>query len=107
MEAGPGRDWDAVEQSQEFAELARRRRRLVRAGMALFVVWYGGFLILAAWARDFMGESIYHGFTVAYALALSLIVMTWLIAWLYVRAARTQLDPRAEEISSHDSEVGR
>jgi uncharacterized membrane protein (DUF485 family) len=100
---GPDRDWDAVEQSPEFAELTRRRRRIAVVGMSVFGVWFGGFLVLTAWARDFMAESIYRGFTVAYALALSLIVMTWLIAFFYIRAARTQLDPLAGEISSGDA----
>jgi uncharacterized membrane protein (DUF485 family) len=93
------RDWDAVERSDGFVELERTRKRLVIPGLAVFVVWFGGFLICAAYARDFMAKDIYRGFTVAYAFALSLIVMTWLIAWLYIRAARTQLDPRAREVA--------
>ena len=102
----PGRDWDAVERSEAFRELTKARRRLVAAGLTVFAVWYGAFLICAAYARHFMAQSIYRGFTVAYAFALSLILMTWLVAWLYVRAARTQLDPRAREISSSVSSDG-
>ena len=34
-----------------------------------------------------MGESIYRGFTVV---ALSLIAMTWLLAWLYIRVSNRQ-----------------
>jgi uncharacterized membrane protein (DUF485 family) len=94
-----GRDWEAVEHSERFVRLTRARRRLVSIGLTIFVVWYGGFLICAAYARGFMGESIYRGFTVAYAFALSLILMTWLVGWGYVRAARTQLDPDEEEIA--------
>jgi uncharacterized membrane protein (DUF485 family) len=61
-----------VQDSAEFAELAARRRRLTVALMAVFVVWYGAFLVLAACARHFMGKSIYRGFTVGYLVALSL-----------------------------------
>jgi hypothetical protein len=37
-----------------------------------------------------MGESIYRGFTVGYLVALSLIAMTWLLAWLYIRVSNRQ-----------------
>jgi uncharacterized membrane protein (DUF485 family) len=101
MEAGDAqRRWEQIEGSAEFAELAKRRRRLVTILLAVFVVWYGAFLLCAAYARDFMSESISGGFTVAYAFALSLILMTWLVGFVYVRAARSQLDPAAEEIAA-------
>ena len=88
-----GTDWRAVEESPELEQLTESRRRVVIPLLAVFVVWYGGFLILTAYAHSFMGKSIYRGFTVGYALALSLIVMTWLLAWLYIRAANTRLEP--------------
>jgi uncharacterized membrane protein (DUF485 family) len=93
------RDWEAVERSDGFVDLERTRKRIVVPGLAVFVVWFGSFLICAAYARGFMAKDIYRGFTVAYAYALSLILMTWLIAWIYIRAARTQLDPRAREVA--------
>jgi uncharacterized membrane protein (DUF485 family) len=91
-------DWDTVERSGEFREVTAARRRVVTPLLVLFVVWYGGFLMLAAFARGFMAESIYKGFTVAYALALSIVLMTWLIAFIYLRAARTTIDPRIERL---------
>jgi uncharacterized membrane protein (DUF485 family) len=91
-------DWDRVEESEQFQELAARRRRVVRPLLIVFVVWYGGFLVLTAYARDFMAETIYRGFTVAYAAAFSLIVMTWLLAFIYVRSARTSIDPHVDRI---------
>ena len=90
------RDWQAIESSEEFRALEARRRRIVRPLLAVFVVWYGGFLVLTAYAHGLMGSSIYRGFTVGYALALSLIPMTWAIAWTYIRAANGTLQPMAE-----------
>jgi uncharacterized membrane protein (DUF485 family) len=46
-----------------------------------------------------MGESIYRGFRVGYLVALSLIAMTWLLAWLYIRVSNgqhTELQVRSE-----------
>jgi uncharacterized membrane protein (DUF485 family) len=91
-------DWDRVEGSEEFHELTAARRRIVAPLLVLFVVWFGGFLVLAAYARGFMAETIYRGFTVAYAAALSLVLMTWLIAFIYLRAASSSIDPRIERL---------
>jgi uncharacterized membrane protein (DUF485 family) len=91
-------DWEQVEQSEAFQDLAATRRRVVGPLLVLFVVWYGGFLLLTAYARDFMAETIYRGFTVAYAAAFSLIVMTWLVAFIYIRATRASVDPKVERL---------
>jgi uncharacterized membrane protein (DUF485 family) len=42
----------------------------------------------------------------AYILALSLIVMTWLIAWLYLRWSDRHVSPLADEIDD-DAEARR
>ena len=91
-------DWRAVEQSEEFQDVAARRRRVVRPLLIVFVLWFGAFLVLTAYARDFMGETIYRGFTVAYLAAFSLIVMTWLLAFLYLRATRSRVDPHVDNL---------
>jgi uncharacterized membrane protein (DUF485 family) len=91
-------DWEQVERSEQFQELAATRRRVVLPLLIVFVVWYGGFLVLTAYARDFMAETIYRGFTVAYAAAFSVIVMTWLVAFIYIRATRSGVDPQVERM---------
>jgi uncharacterized membrane protein (DUF485 family) len=89
-------DWVAAERSPEFRELVARKRRFVIPATAFFLAWYLGFIALAGYAPDFMGESIYQGFTVGYALALSQFVMTWTLGWLYVRKGDREFDPLAE-----------
>lgn len=91
-------DWEGVEQSEQFEELEATRRRVVLPLLGLFVVWFGGFLVLTAYARDFMAKDIYRGFTVAYAVAFSIVVMTWLIAFIYIRSARSSLDPQIDRL---------
>jgi hypothetical protein len=54
-----------------------------------------------------MGESIYEGFTVGYALALSQFVMTWVLGWMYVRRADNEFDELAERAAQRAIEVGR
>ena len=54
---GPHRiDWEAVERSPEFQELSSKRRRFVVPATIFFLAWYIGFVLLAGYAQDFMGE---------------------------------------------------
>ena len=89
-------DWEEVAKTQEFEALLVRRRRFVVPALLVWTAWFGTFLVCCAFARGFMGSSIYEGFTVGYAWALSVIVLTWVIGWLYVRVSARSFDPLAE-----------
>ncbi len=105
----PEVDWDAAARSPEFNELTRRRRSFVAPALAFVFVWYFGFIALAGYAPDFMGESIYEGFTVGYLLALTQFVMTWVLGWLYLRQSDRVFDPlaRAAAEKAREGAVGR
>jgi uncharacterized membrane protein (DUF485 family) len=89
-------EWEDIGRSEEFRALVARRRKFVVPALLVWAAWFGAFIVLSGVARDFMGSSIYGGFTVDYAWALSLIVLTWAIAWLYLRASARTFDPLAE-----------
>ena len=91
----PEINWAAAEQSPEFQELVHKRRSFVIPALAFVFVWYFGFIALAGYAPDFMGERLIDGFTVGYALALSQFLMTWFLGWLYLRKADRDFDPLA------------
>jgi uncharacterized membrane protein (DUF485 family) len=93
----PSVDWDAAAESPEFQELVRRRRSFVNPVLGFVFVWYFGFIALAGYAQDFMGERLIEGFTVGYALALSQFLMTWFLGWLYLRRADRVFDPLARK----------
>ena len=86
-------DWERIERLPEFRELVARRRRFVVPASAFFLVWYFGFIVLAGYAEDFMGTSIYEGFTVGYGLALSQFVMVGTLGLWYLRYSQRELDP--------------
>jgi uncharacterized membrane protein (DUF485 family) len=92
----PEIDWEAAERSPEFRDLVGKRRSFVIPALAFVFIWYFGFIALAGYAPGFMGESIYEGFTVGYAIALSQFVMTWFLGWLYLRRADRDFDPLAK-----------
>lgn len=91
-------DWEAIERSPEFQELVRRKRRYVIPRVVFFLSWYIGFVLLAGYAEDFMGESVYEGLTIGYVLALSQFVMVWVLAVTYVRKADRDFDPLEEKV---------
>ena len=103
----PEIDWIAAERSPEFRELIRKRRRFVLPATIFFLAWYFGFIILAGYSEDFMGESIYEGFTVGYLLALSQFIMVWTLGWLYLRKADRDFDPLARKAAETALEAGR
>jgi len=94
----PDIDWEKAAHSPEFEELEHSRRSWVVPATIFFMAWYFGFIILAGYASDFMGESIYEGFTVGYLIALSQFVMVWVLAGLFLRKADRDFDPLAREV---------
>jgi len=102
-------DWVAAERSPEFKELIAKRRSFVLPATIFFLTWYFGFVILAGYAPDFMGESIYEGLTVGYTLALSQFVMVWALGFMYLKRADRDFDPlarRAAEVALKSSRSG-
>jgi uncharacterized membrane protein (DUF485 family) len=93
----PEIDWIAAERSPEFRELIKRKRAFVVPATIFFLAWYFGFIILAGYAPDFMGEEfITDGLTVGYALALTQFLMTWGLGWWYLRKSDRVFDPLAQ-----------
>ena len=103
----PEIDWIAAERSPEFRELVRRRKAFVIPWTIFFYAWFFGFILLCGYAEDFMGESIYEGFTVGYLIALSNFVMVWALGALYLRQARRVFDPLARKAAETALKAGR
>jgi uncharacterized membrane protein (DUF485 family) len=99
-------DWEAAERSPEFQELIRRRRSFVIPATVFFLAWFFGFILLTAYAPDFMGESVYEGLTVGYCLALSQFIMVWVLSAWYLRRSDRVFDPLAEKAAQRAVEVG-
>ena len=94
--AQPSVDWEAIERSPEFRELVRKRRRFVIPCTVFFLSWYMGFMVLTAYAPEFMGERVYEGLTVGYCLALTQFLMVMGLGLWYLRKSDRQFDPLAE-----------
>jgi uncharacterized membrane protein (DUF485 family) len=89
-------DWRAIEESPEFRELVHRRRSFVIPGTIFFLSSFMAFMLVTAYAPDFMGERVYEGLTVGYVLALTQFLMVFVLGLWYLRKAENEFDPLAE-----------
>ncbi len=93
-----GAQYLAVQASPEFQELRRTLRRFVFPVTAFFLIWYSSYVLLGAFAHDFMDNKVWGNINVGLILGLGQFLTTFLITGLYVRFANRELDPRAEAI---------
>jgi uncharacterized membrane protein (DUF485 family) len=98
-------DWERAERSPEFRDLVAAKRRFVIPATTFFMAWYLGFILLAGYAPDFMGESVYEGLTVGYCLALSQFLMVLVLGIWYLRKAEHVFDPLAEKAANRALET--
>ena len=102
--AGP--DWQAIERSPEFQELVKARRSFLVPATIVFLVGSIGYLLLAAFAQDFLGNDI-GGIPVAFIAAVTQVLLTWAITFAYLRKADSTFEPleqRAAEVASRKVE---
>jgi uncharacterized membrane protein (DUF485 family) len=93
--------YTAVQGSSEFGALRKTLRGFIFPMTAAFFVWYALYVVLSAYARDFMGTKVVGNINVALVFGLLQFVTTFLIAWLYARFAGRRLDPAADAIREH------
>jgi uncharacterized membrane protein (DUF485 family) len=91
-------DYAAIHRSPEFVALRRRLTRFIFPMTALFLLWYLTYVLLAAYAHDFMRQRVTGSITVGLLLGLSQFVTTVLIMLAYGRFARRRIDPQVEAL---------
>lgn len=96
-----------MQRSAEFAGLRRALRGFVFPMTIAFFLWYALYVILSAYARDFMGTKVVGNVNVALVFGLLQFVSTFLIAWLYSWYAARRIDPVADRIRAEIGEVTR
>jgi uncharacterized membrane protein (DUF485 family) len=89
-------DYAAIHSSREFLELRSRLRRFVFPMTFVFLSWYLVFVLLAAYAHDFMGTRVFGLVTVGMLLGLAQFVTTLAITLSYNMYAKRKLDPQVD-----------
>lgn len=98
-DVSPSQDEFLVAQaSPEFDKLRTTLRRFVFPMSVFFLLWYAVYVLLGAFAHDFMGTPVWGNINIGLILGLLQFVTTFGITFLYVRFANRDLDPQAENI---------
>ena len=90
--------WEGLEKTDEFRQLVRARMRFVVPATIFFLVYYFLLPIGNGLAPDLMKTRVIGQVNIAYLFALSQFVMTWVLAYLYIRKANTVFDPMAAKL---------
>jgi uncharacterized membrane protein (DUF485 family) len=93
-----GPNFVAVQNSPEFQELRSRLRRFVFPMTAVFLLWYFAYVMLGAFAHDFMATIVWGNINIGLLIGLGQFLSTFIITAIYVVWANRELDPRAEAI---------
>jgi uncharacterized membrane protein (DUF485 family) len=93
---GANVDYVAIQRSPEFASLRSRFRGFAFPMTLLFIVWYLVYVLLAAYAHDFMSKKVWGEINVAIVMGVLQFVSTALITIAYLRFAKRRLDPQVE-----------
>jgi uncharacterized membrane protein (DUF485 family) len=88
-----------MEADDRFIELRRRFRAFSFPATVAFLAWYLLYVLMSAYARDFMDTKVIGHLNVAFFFGILQFVSTFLIAYLYSRYARRRLDPLADELN--------
>ncbi|TFD48962.1 DUF485 domain-containing protein [Cryobacterium frigoriphilum] len=86
-------DYLEVEESAQFLELQSRHRRFVFPLTAFFLVWYFGFVLMAAYAPSIMAIPVFGLINLGLVLGLAQVATTFIITMWYVSFANRRLDP--------------
>jgi len=99
-----GETYLELQQSPEFGDLRRRHRKFVFPMAALFLAWYFLYVLLAAYAPDFMSHKVFGNVNVGILFGLGQFVSTFAITMAYRRWADRKFDSAAEALREHVEE---
>jgi uncharacterized membrane protein (DUF485 family) len=95
---GGGTPYEEVQDSDEFVQLRNRFRRFVFPVTVGFLAWYLLFVLLSAYAKDFMATKVVGTINVGIIFGLLQFVSTFAITMAYVRWADKEFDPTADAL---------
>ncbi len=92
------KDWQEVQESPEFARLRKAVRGFAFPVTIGFLSWYLLYVLLTAYARDFVSIKVFGSVNVGFVLGWLQFLTTFGIAIAYSRYANRKVDDLAEEI---------
>lgn len=93
-----GIDYITVNESESFVALKRTQRSFVFPMAVFFIVWYAVYVLLGAYAHEFMAQPVFGSVNMGIVLGLGQFVTTFVITSIYVVFANKRLDPRSQDL---------
>jgi uncharacterized membrane protein (DUF485 family) len=93
-----GTPYEEVQAGDEFSQLRATFRRWVFPVTVSFLVWYVLFVVLSAYAKDFMATKVVGNVNVGLIFGLLQFVSTFAITMWYRRWADREFDPTADAL---------
>ena len=81
-------DWETLAARPDFAALLAAKRRFIVPATIFFLVYYMALPVLVGYFPDLMKRPLLGKVNGAYVFAFSQFLMTFVLAWLYMRRAR-------------------
>ena len=91
-------NFQQVQQSEQFQNLRKTHRSFVFAMTVVFLIWYLGFVIVAAFVPEFMAIKVLGNINLGIVLGLAQFVTTFIITGAYVTYANRKIDPIATDL---------
>ncbi|MET8764782.1 DUF485 domain-containing protein [Lentzea sp. NPDC004782] len=91
-------DFGAIQTSEDFLALKRRVTRFIVPATLLFLAWYVTFVLLSAYAADFMSTPLFGTVNVGLTMGFLQFVTTIIITMAYARYAKKRLDPQVDKV---------
>ncbi|BDQ00744.1 DUF485 domain-containing protein [Aquiluna sp. KACHI24] len=92
------RVWETTQSSPEFAQLRKSFRGFAFPLTAAFLSWYFIYILLTAFARDFVVTPVIGNINIAFILGTLQFVSTFVIMWLYERHSSHVLDGASDKL---------
>jgi uncharacterized membrane protein (DUF485 family) len=101
MKQNPSTGWERIAADPRFHALIKRKTRFIVPSVLFFLAYYFSLPILVGYFPALMKRQVIGPLNLAYLFALSQFAMTWLMAWVYVRAAN-KFDGVARDVLKGD-----
>ena len=92
-------DWMRIERSEDFRELTARRNRFIARASVVTFGCFGVYLGLAVFAHGLMGTTVLGGVPLAWLLAMTQVLLTWVVTRAYLRKADREFAPLEQRIA--------
>src|SRR5699024_123733 len=91
-------DFSAVQRSDQFQKLRRTHRSFVFPLTVVFLIWYLGFVVVAAFFPEFMAIQVFGNINLGILLGLAQFLTTFIITGADVSYANRKIDPIATDL---------